>query len=105
MNVLRGRLLASPMPPGAAVTPDHGHGVGDDAAQVEWGPVARLHVLAVELPKLEPMIASLVSVSVEIEEDGLRRLAPHRVELLPVEARIGIDIVRMQFQKLLAITL
>src|SRR5262249_55709345 len=68
MDVLRRRLLADPVAPRAAVAPDHGHIVGHYAADVEWRPVAGLHILAVELPETEPVIASRVGVAVEVEE-------------------------------------
>src|SRR5262245_9093475 len=105
MDVLRRRLLADPVAPGAAMAPHHGHAVGHDAADVERGPVARLHVLPVELPETEPVVAPLVGVAVEIEEQRLGRLAPDRIEHLPVEAGIGVDIVRMQTENLLAVLL
>src|SRR5271166_6252924 len=102
MDALRRRLLAGPVAPGAAMAPDHGHVVGYDPADVEWRPVARLHISSVELPKPEPVVAPFVGVPVEIEEHRFRRLAPDRVELLPIEPRIGIDIVLVQLQKPLA---
>src|SRR5712691_5911161 len=105
MDVLRWRLLAGPIAPGAAMAPDHGHVAGNDPADVEWRPVARLHVSSIELPELEPVVASLIGMPIEIEEHRLRRLAPDRIELLPIESGVRIDIVRVQFQELLAIAL
>jgi hypothetical protein len=49
------------------------------------------------------MLAALVGVAVEVEEHCLRRLAPDRRELLPIEARIGVDVVGVQFEDALAI--
>src|SRR5262245_62755116 len=54
MDVLGRRRRAGPMALGAAMAPDHRHVVGHDAAKVERCPVARLHVLPVEFPQLEP---------------------------------------------------
>src|SRR5580704_19732840 len=105
MDALRRRLLAGPMAPGATMTPDHGHLVGCDAAEVERRPVARLHVLPVEFPEPEPVIAPLIGMAVEIEEHRLGRLAPDRIELLAIEAGIGIDVVIVQLEQLLAIAL
>jgi hypothetical protein len=87
------------------MTPDDSHVVGHDAADIERRPVARLHVLFVELPQPDPVIASLVRVPVEIEEQRFRRLAPDRIELLPIEAGVGVDIVRMQLQNFLPVGL
>src|SRR6516165_4139116 len=96
VDALRRRLLAGPVAPGAAMAPDHGHVAGDDAAEVERRPVARLHVLSVELPEPEPVVASPVGVTVEIEEHRLGRLAPDRIELFPIEAGIGVDVIVVQ---------
>src|SRR5262245_53382881 len=105
MDVLRRRLLADPVAPGAAMAPHHGHVVGHDAADIERGPVARLHVLPVELPETEPVIAPPVGMAVEIEEQRLGRLAPDRIEHLPIKARIGVDVVRVNFENSLAVLL
>src|SRR6516165_3350613 len=105
VDALRRRLLAGPVAPGAAMAPDHGHVAGDDAAEVERRPVARLHVLSVELPEPEPVVASPVGVTVEIEEHRLGRLAPDRIELFPIEAGIGVDVIVVQLEQLLAIAL
>src|SRR5271166_4059871 len=102
---LRRRLLAGPMAPGAAMAPDHSHAVRYDTAEVERRPAARLHVSPVELPELEPVMAPLIGMAVEIEEHRLRRPAPDRIELLAIEAGIGIDIIIMQLEQLLAVTL
>src|SRR5262245_61217663 len=45
VDVPRRRLLAGPAAAGAAMTPDHGHVVGHDAADVERRPIARIHIL------------------------------------------------------------
>src|SRR5262245_19229739 len=103
VDVLRRRLLADPVAAGTAVAPDHGHVVGHHTADVERGPVARLHVLPIELPESEPVVASLVGVAVEVEEPRLRRLAPDRIEHLPIEAGIGVDVIGMQLENLLAV--
>src|ERR1700687_167074 len=105
MDVLGRRLLADPVALGAAMTPDDSHVVGHDAADIERSPVARLHILSVELPKPDPVIASLVGVPVEIEEQRFRRLAPDRIELLPIEASVRVDIVRVQLQNFLPVGL
>jgi len=105
MDVGGRRLLPRPLPSGAAMAPDHGHVLGDDSSEVERSPIARLHVLAIELPQPKPVIASVVGMAIEVEEHRLRCLAPDAIELLPVEARIGVDILRVQLQQLLAIAL
>src|SRR5262245_30119573 len=105
MDVLRRRLVADPVAPGTAVAPHHGHVIGHHAPDVERGPVARLHVLPVELPETEPVVASLVGVAIEVEEQRLRRLAPDRIEHLPIEAGIGVDVVRVNFENSLAVLL
>jgi len=51
------------------------------------------------------VIAALVRVAVEIEEQRFRRLAPDRIELLPIEAGVGIDVVRVQLQNFLPVGL
>src|SRR6202023_2899025 len=56
VDILGRRRRARPMAFGAAMTPDHGDVVGHDAAEVERGPVARLHVLSVEFPQPDPML-------------------------------------------------
>src|SRR5436190_2942076 len=88
MNILRRRLLAGPVPPGATMAPDHRHVVGHDPTDIEGRPVARIHVPSVVLPKTEPVVTSLVRVPIEIEEQRLRCLAPDRIQLLPVETGI-----------------
>src|SRR6516165_8147540 len=105
VDVLRRRFLTGPIAPGAAVTPDHRKIVGDQAADIERRPVARRHVLAVELPQPEPMLAAVIGVAIEIEKGGLRRLAPERIELFTIEAQIRVDIGFMQLDELRAITL
>src|ERR1700738_2937251 len=105
VDVLRRRLRAGPIAPCAAVTPDNGEIGGDNAADVEGRPVARLYVLLVEFPQPKPMLAAVIGVPIEIEEGGFRRLAPERVELFPIEARIRIDIGLMQLDELRAIAL
>src|SRR5262249_46216603 len=68
VDVFGRRRGAGPIAFGAAMAPNHRHVVGHDAAEVERRPVARLHVLSVEFPQPEPMIAPLVGVPIEIEE-------------------------------------
>src|SRR5262249_59399799 len=79
VDILRRRRRASPIAFGAAMAPHHCHVVGYDAAEVERRPVARLHVLSVEFPQAEPMLASLVGVPIEVEEHRLGRRAPDRL--------------------------
>src|SRR5262245_53654544 len=105
VDVLGRRRGAGPIAFGAAMAPDHRHVVGHDAAEVERRPVARLHVLPVEFPQPEPMFTSVVGVPVEVEEHRLGRRAPDRLELLPIEAGIGVDVVGVQLQDLLAVAL
>src|SRR6516164_7927968 len=105
VDVLGRRRRARPMAFGAAMAPDHGYVVGHDAAEVERGPVARLHVWPVEFPQPDPMLAPLVGVPIEVEKHRLGRRAPDRLELSPIEAGVGIDIVGVQLQALLAIAL
>src|SRR4029434_2940844 len=50
VEVARRRLCAGPLPTGVAMAPHHGEIAGDDATDVEWRPIARLHVLPIELP-------------------------------------------------------
>jgi hypothetical protein len=87
------------------MAPDDRQVIGDDAADIERGPVARRHVLPIELPQPKPMVATPVGVTVEIEEQRLGRLAPDRLELLPIETRIRVDIIGVQFQDLFAVAL
>ncbi len=49
------------------------------------------------------MLAAFVGMAVEVEEQRLGRLAPDRLELLPIEAGIGVDVVGMQLEDALAI--
>ena len=51
------------------------------------------------------MLAAPVGMTVEIEEQRLGRLAPDRLELLPIETEIGVDIIGVQFQDLFAVAL
>src|SRR6266851_5582855 len=105
VDVFRRRLLPGPIAPGAAMAPYHRHVVGHDAADIERRPVARLHVLPVIFPEPEPMLASFVGVAVEVEEPRLRRAAPDRIELLPVEAGVGVEVILVQLEDFLPIAL
>src|SRR3954452_16046177 len=105
MDILRRRLLAGPVALGATMAPNHRHLVGHDPADIERRPVARVHIPSVEFPQPEPVVSSLIRVPVEIEEQRLRRLAPDRIEHVPVEAGIGVDIIGMQLENLLAVAL
>src|SRR5215813_11014660 len=105
VDVLGRRRRAGPIAFGAAMAPNHRHVVGHDAAEVERRPVTRLHVLPVEFPQPEPMLASVVGVPIEVEEHRLGRRAPDRLELLPIEAGVGVDVVGVHLQDLLAVAL
>src|SRR5215467_415551 len=105
VDILGWRRRAGPMAFGAAMAPDHGHVVGRHAAEVERCPVARLHVLSVEFPQPDPMLAPFVGLPIEVEEHRLGRRAPDRLELSPIEAGVGVDIVGVQLQDLLAVAL
>src|SRR5262249_5637372 len=105
VDVLGRRRGAGPIAFGAAMAPNHRHVVGHDAAEVERRPVARLHVLPVEFPQPDPMLASVVGVPIEVEEQRLGRCAPDRLELLQIEAGVGVDVVGVQLQDLLAVAL
>ena len=74
---------------GSCDGPHHGEFVADHAADVVRRPVARLHVLCVELPQVGPVLATPVGVAVQVEEHGLRGRAPDRLQFLPVEARFA----------------
>src|SRR5262245_54305683 len=65
MDVLGWGRLSGPLALGAPMAPDDRHVVRHHAANVEGRPVARSHVLTVEFPEPEPMVAALVSVTVE----------------------------------------
>jgi hypothetical protein len=54
-------------------------------------------------PSRSAATASRRRCEVEVEEHCLQRLAPDRRELLPIEARIGVDVVGVQFEDALAI--
>src|SRR5215831_15396962 len=105
MNVLGRRHLSSPLAFGAAMTPDDRHVIGDDAADIERRPVTRRHVLPIEFPQPQPMLAALVGVAIEVEEGRFGRSAPDRLKLLPIEAGIGVDILGVQLEDLLAVVL
>src|SRR6516162_4907606 len=105
VDVLGRRRRAGPMAFGAAMAPNHRHVFGHDAAEVERRPVARLHVLSVEFPQPDPMLAPFVGVPIEVEEHRLGRRAPDRLELSPIEAGVGVDVVGVQLQDLLAVAL
>src|SRR5947208_1458270 len=76
---------------------DHGR------AGVERRPIARRHVLSVEFPQPKPMLAAFIGVAVQVEEHRLGRLAPDRLEFLPIEAGIGVDVVGVQLEDPLAV--
>src|SRR5438105_7483964 len=103
MDVLRRRRHAGPFAVGAAMAPDDRHLVGDNAADVERRPIARRHVLSVEFPQPKPMLAAVIGVAVQVEEHRLGRPAPDRLELLPIEAGIGVDVVGVQIEDPLAV--
>ncbi len=92
VDVLRRRLLAGPLPPRLAMAPHHRELAGDYAADVERRPVGRQHLLAVELPQPDPVLAAAVSVPVQIEERRLGGRAEQRLQVLPVEPRIDVDV-------------
>src|SRR5438093_5249830 len=79
VDVARRRLCAGPLPTGVAMAPHHGEIAGDDATDVAWRPIARLHVLTVELPQTRPVCAAVVGVAVEIEKCRLGRRAEDRL--------------------------
>jgi hypothetical protein len=51
------------------------------------------------------MLAPLVGVPIEVEEHRLGRRAPDRLELVPIEAGVRLDVVVVQFQDLLSVAL
>src|SRR5262249_3467417 len=51
------------------------------------------------------MIATAISMAVEIEKQRLRCRAPDRFQLLPLKTGIGVDVVRVELQNLLTIAL
>ena len=74
------------------MAPDHCEVVGHDPADVEWGPIAAGDVLLIELPQPGPLLAALVGMAVQVEEDTLRCAAPEVRQLLPVEPGIDFEI-------------
>src|SRR5438477_11384137 len=103
MDIQSRQRRAGPLALGAAMAPDDRHLVGNDAADIERRPITRRDVFSVEFPQPKPMLAALVGVAVEVEEQRLGRLAPDRLELLPIEAGVGVEIVGMQLEDALAI--
>src|SRR6516164_4273236 len=79
-------------------TPDDGEIVRYDAAEVEWRPIAAPDVRLIELPQPGPVLAALVSVTVQVEENPLRCAAPDVLQPAPVEAGIGLEIFVHAFQ-------
>src|SRR3954468_5418955 len=59
MDILRRRLLAGPVALGATMGPAPAHRVEHPPADIERRPVARVHILSVELPQPEPVVSSL----------------------------------------------
>src|SRR5215475_14044750 len=96
VEVARRRLLAGPLPTGVAMAPHHGEIAGDDATNVEGRPIARLHVLPVELPQTCPVVAAVVGVAVEIEKGRLGRWAEERLQVLPIKPGIHVEVLLMQ---------
>ena len=71
--------------------PDDGEIVRYDAAEVEWRPISAPDVGLIELPQPGPVLAALVSVTVQVEKNCLRCAAPDFLQLAPVEAGIGLE--------------
>src|SRR5438094_9699894 len=103
MDVLWRRRRAGPFALRAAMAPDDCHLVADNTADVERRPIARCHVLSVELPQPKPILAAFIGVAVQVEEHRLGRPAPDRLELLPIEAVNGVDLVGVQLEDPLAV--
>ena len=64
----------------------------DHAADIEWCPRARFHVLAVELPQPDPMVPAVIGMSVEIEKRRFGGARPDRLQPDPIEACVDVDI-------------
>ena len=82
------------------MAPDHRHVLSDLAADVERRPVRAFDVLLVERPQPAPMLRPDISVAVEIVERRLRQRAPDRLEAVPVELAVDLDIAVKQVQEL-----
>src|SRR5471030_1969964 len=81
------------------MAPDHGHVGADLAADIVRRPVRALHVLYVEGPQPAPVPGALVRVAVQIEECGVLRLAPDRLDRGPVERAVGHEISFVQVEQ------
>src|SRR5580700_6040472 len=93
-----GRVLTDPFRLRMPFAPDDGEIVRYDAAEVEWRPIAAPDVRLIELPQLGPVLAALVSVTVQVEKNCLRCAAPDFLQLAPIEAGIGLEIFVHAFQ-------
>src|SRR5215470_2083128 len=86
------RVSTDPFRLGMPFAPDDGEIVRYDAAEVEWRPIAASDVRLIELPQPGPVLATLVSVTVQVEKNCLPRAAPDVLQLVPVETGIGLEI-------------
>src|SRR5262245_52794406 len=68
VEVARRRLRAGPLSAGVTMAPYDGEIAGNDATDIERRPIARLHVLTVELLQLRPVVAAVVGVAIEVEK-------------------------------------
>src|SRR5580704_17536213 len=105
MNFAWRTIGADPATMGIAVTPDYGHFIGNDAADVERRPVGPLNVLLIEGPQATPMVRTLIRMTIEIVEGGLRQRAPDRLQFVPVKMRVGQNVFVKQLQQPLPIAL
>src|SRR5580704_11017924 len=86
-------LITEPFGAGVALAPDHREIAVDDAADIERSPIAAHDIILVVLPQPRPLLAALVGMAIEVEEHGLRRAAPDFLQLLPIEAGVGIEVL------------
>src|SRR6201981_1162187 len=87
-----GRVPTDPFRLRVPFRPDDGEIVRYDAAEVEWRPITAPDVRLIELPQPGPVLAALVSVTVQVEKNCLRRGAPDVLQLAPGRAGIGPEV-------------
>src|SRR6516164_379827 len=95
---LWGRVPTDPFRLRVPIAPDDGEIVRYDAAEIEWRPIAAPNVRLIELPQPGPVLAALVSVTVQVEKDCHRCAAPDVLRGAPVEVGICLEIFAQAFQ-------
>ena len=86
--VARWWLVAGPLPTRLAMTPDDSKTIGNRAANVVGRPISGLNVLAVKLPKPNPVFAAMVGVTVQIEISRFGCWTKDWLKVLPIKPGI-----------------